>query len=269
VDAALLWFGLLWTLLGGRRSSPSQTTPETAPPALPPAGPTEGPPAAPPAPAPWPSIVPSGLPPFPSSAWEYDEPPPPEVQSRARALLSELWARGSGAWRAEKTGGRWIVYRAEIVRGGKRGVVAFRERAATEARPVAAPAARPVATTRPPAARPVAAPAARPVAAPAARPVAAPAARPAPPPAAAAQPPITTPGSSPLSLPTLRQGVGMRPQAPNADVRLLQTKLAIGADGRFGPGTRAAVVAFQRRRGLDPDGIVGPLTWTALFSVRA
>jgi hypothetical protein len=262
VDAALLWFGLLWTLLGGRRStsSSSSTWPETAPPALPPAGP-EAPPAAPPA-TPWPSVAPVGLPPFPGGAWEYDEPPPPEVQSRARALLSELWSRGAGAWRAEKTGGRWIVYRAEIVRSGKRGVVAFRERgAAPAARAVVAPAARPVAAPRPAAARPVAAPAARPVAAPAARP--------APPPAAAARPPITTPGTSPLSLPTLRMGAGMPPGPPNADVRLLQTKLAIGADGRFGRGTRAAVEAFQRRRGLDVDGVVGPKTWTALFSVRA
>jgi len=32
----------------------------------------------------------------------------------------------------------------------------------------------------------------------------------------------------------------------------------------FGPGTRAAVEAFQHRRGLRVDGICGPQTWTAL-----
>jgi peptidoglycan hydrolase-like protein with peptidoglycan-binding domain len=33
------------------------------------------------------------------------------------------------------------------------------------------------------------------------------------------------------------------------------------ADGIFGPKTKAAVVAFQKRNNLAPDGIVGPLTW--------
>ncbi|MGI6163078.1 MAG: N-acetylmuramoyl-L-alanine amidase [Bacillota bacterium] len=35
-------------------------------------------------------------------------------------------------------------------------------------------------------------------------------------------------------------------------------------DGDFGPKTQSAVIAFQRSSGLVPDGIVGPLTWTAL-----
>ncbi len=35
-------------------------------------------------------------------------------------------------------------------------------------------------------------------------------------------------------------------------------------DGRFGPGTEAALVAFQRAHNLLPDGIAGPVTWAKL-----
>jgi N-acetylmuramoyl-L-alanine amidase len=34
--------------------------------------------------------------------------------------------------------------------------------------------------------------------------------------------------------------------------------------GTFGAGTRAAVRAFQQRRGIDVDGVVGPVTWREL-----
>ncbi len=36
-------------------------------------------------------------------------------------------------------------------------------------------------------------------------------------------------------------------------------------DGKGGPKTKAAVVAFQGANGLDKDGIVGPLTWGKLI----
>lgn len=38
-----------------------------------------------------------------------------------------------------------------------------------------------------------------------------------------------------------------------------------GADGSFGGATRNAVIAFQKAKGLDADGIVGTQTWTALL----
>ena len=37
-----------------------------------------------------------------------------------------------------------------------------------------------------------------------------------------------------------------------------------GIDGIFGANTKNAVITFQRENGLDPDGIIGPLTWARL-----
>jgi putative chitinase len=48
------------------------------------------------------------------------------------------------------------------------------------------------------------------------------------------------------------------------EVRLLQEKLGISADGNFGPGTERALRAWQTRNGLTADGIAGPRTLTAL-----
>jgi murein DD-endopeptidase MepM/ murein hydrolase activator NlpD len=49
-----------------------------------------------------------------------------------------------------------------------------------------------------------------------------------------------------------------------AEVRYLQRRLRITADGLFGPLTRRAVIKFQKSHGLVADGIVGPKTWAAL-----
>lgn len=51
-----------------------------------------------------------------------------------------------------------------------------------------------------------------------------------------------------------------------AAVKSVQAKLGVKADGDFGKLTKAAVIAFQKSKGLDPDGKVGPNTWRALFS---
>ncbi len=52
-------------------------------------------------------------------------------------------------------------------------------------------------------------------------------------------------------------------------VREVQRALHVGASGRFNGGTERAVVAFQRRDGLQVDGVVGPQTWDALFHIQA
>ncbi len=35
-------------------------------------------------------------------------------------------------------------------------------------------------------------------------------------------------------------------------------------DGTYGPNTRGAIIAFQRKNGLADDGVVGPNTWRKL-----
>lgn len=43
---------------------------------------------------------------------------------------------------------------------------------------------------------------------------------------------------------------------------------AMGVDGTYGPGTAAAVKAFQEFYGLDPDGIAGPTTFAVIEGIE-
>jgi putative chitinase len=52
------------------------------------------------------------------------------------------------------------------------------------------------------------------------------------------------------------------------DVKKLQAKLGLGADGVFGSGTEAAVKKWQESNGLTADGIVGEGTWTKMFGTK-
>jgi peptidoglycan hydrolase-like protein with peptidoglycan-binding domain len=67
-------------------------------------------------------------------------------------------------------------------------------------------------------------------------------------------------------MPILKQG------SSGPDVTILQQRLKDlgfdpqGVDGNFGPGTEAAVIAFQQSKGLQADGIAGPATLAALQS---
>ena len=50
------------------------------------------------------------------------------------------------------------------------------------------------------------------------------------------------------------------------EVKKLQSKLGLGADGIFGAGTASAVKKWQANNGLTADGIVGDGTWSKMFS---
>ena len=81
------------------------------------------------------------------------------------------------------------------------------------------------------------------------------------------------------------QGIGtvppssvLRPGSRGQDVITLQYLLDViseyypgipapAQDGIFGGNTSQAVIAFQREMNLNPDGIVGALTWNALYDV--
>jgi putative chitinase len=49
------------------------------------------------------------------------------------------------------------------------------------------------------------------------------------------------------------------------DVKKLQEKLGLSADGAFGPGTESKVKEWQAANGLIADGVVGDGTWTKMF----
>lgn len=350
---ALGLLGLLWLLFNGGRTRGDRRGAPQLPSGTEPGIQTS-----------WPQVVPAGLPAFPGSGWQYDEPPPAPVVQRARELVDRLWATGAGSHAIEQTAGRWIAYRAERVRSGKNGVVAYRLKTAGAAAP-AAPAANPKPKPKPPttaAQSTPAVPVSNAISVPdllntvlqqlqtadgdgvqvktghsyrwtsevkgfsSAAPIVDQLAKmgaydvkvtPGVPLGVAFTMralrdqrvalhtwtglvfagvtysirftdivevlPVGTPVSYELppgsrALPTLRRGAGIKPQPPNEDVKLLQRKLGIAADGQFGGGTEAALRAYQQKQvaagragwtTADIDGVCGPRTWTALLEVRA
>jgi hypothetical protein len=89
----------------------------------------------------------------------------------------------------------------------------------------------------------------------------------------AAVPAFADPGASAAGGATASSEVVVKRGDRGAAVRSIQQELGISADGIFGAQTERAVKRFQRSHNLVPDGIVGPLTRSALglrpFSSRS
>jgi LysM repeat protein len=76
--------------------------------------------------------------------------------------------------------------------------------------------------------------------------------------------PAPAPKPAPVAVPPY-PGTLIKNGSKGADVARIQRALGIKADGIFGSGTEAAVKAYQHRKGLAADGIVGKTTWNTLF----
>ena len=69
---------------------------------------------------------------------------------------------------------------------------------------------------------------------------------------------------APASAPAASGGV-LRRGSKGDDVKKMQAKLGITADGDFGPGTEAALKKWQAANGLTADGVAGPKTLAKLL----
>ncbi|MDE7271008.1 MAG: LysM peptidoglycan-binding domain-containing protein, partial [Acetatifactor sp.] len=76
----------------------------------------------------------------------------------------------------------------------------------------------------------------------------------------------TVPPSSVLRLGSTGQDVITLQYLLNVAAEFNSAIPAPKQDGNFGRDTQQAVAAFQIAAGLNPDGIVGPLTWQALYN---
>lgn len=60
-------------------------------------------------------------------------------------------------------------------------------------------------------------------------------------------------------------GTPLRRGSKGDNVRRIQQRVGALIDGDFGPKTETAVSNWQRANGLKADGVVGPITWAAMF----
>jgi peptidoglycan hydrolase-like protein with peptidoglycan-binding domain len=81
----------------------------------------------------------------------------------------------------------------------------------------------------------------------------------------AAGAPSTTPRTCPNGYDPYPARYPIRACHEGPAVELIQSITGAPVDGLFGPATRQSVRVFQERHGLNPDGLVGPMTWAAMF----
>jgi putative chitinase len=70
--------------------------------------------------------------------------------------------------------------------------------------------------------------------------------------------------SAPAASPSASGGT-LRRGSKGDDVKKMQAKLGLAADGDFGPGTEAALKKWQADNGLTADGVAGPKTLAKLL----
>jgi len=99
----------------------------------------------------------------------------------------------------------------------------------------------------------------KPASKPAPKPVAKPAEKPKPKPASKPKP--AGDGKAIVKYP----GKPLAKGSKGADVKRIQNALGVEPTGNFGPETQAKVKAYQGRKNLKADGIVGQATWNMLF----
>jgi putative chitinase len=71
-------------------------------------------------------------------------------------------------------------------------------------------------------------------------------------------------GAVPATSPAASGGT-LRRGSKGDDVKKMQAKLGLAADGDFGPGTEAALKKWQAANGLTADGVAGPKTLAKLL----
>lgn len=75
-----------------------------------------------------------------------------------------------------------------------------------------------------------------------------------------------SPASAPSApTPPKYPGRPLKRSSTGASVKLIQARLGLTADGKFGPQTEAAVKSWQTNNALQADGVVGPATWARMF----
>lgn len=80
--------------------------------------------------------------------------------------------------------------------------------------------------------------------------------------------PTPTPNGGGGTTYTQRNALPFKKGSSGDYVKMIQRKLSINDDGKFGSITQSKVIAFQKSANLTPDGVVGAKTWKAMFGAE-